>query len=124
MGISLQRFLRMSFSKRLVALRKEKSYTQQQMADTIGIHVSQVKRYEAGDTQPSLEVLRKIALALNISADLLLFDKSEREPDEDLKLQFEAVSQMSEQDKQAIKAMLEGMIIKHQTKQMVGSLSS
>ena len=42
----------MSLSTRLITLRKEKGLTQQQMADTIGIHVNSLKKYEAG--QPSL----------------------------------------------------------------------
>jgi len=37
---------------------------------------------------------------------------------------FEAVSRMPSEEKQMVKALLEGMIVKHQTKQMVGSLSS
>ncbi len=39
----------MSFSRRLSQIRKGKKLTQQQMADTISIHVSQIKRYESGD---------------------------------------------------------------------------
>ena len=124
MGILLPKILMMSFSKRLVALRKQKRLTQQKMADTIGIHVSQIKRYESGDTQPSLEVLRKIAVALNISADTLLFDEEERDPDDEFKLQFEAISKMPNEEKLIIKALLEGMIVKYQTKKMVGNLSS
>ena len=88
-----QAILLMSFSKRLAAVRKERGLTQQQMSEVIGIHLSQIKRYESGDTQPSLEVLRKIALALNISADTLLFDEDERGPSDDLRMQFEALSQ-------------------------------
>ncbi len=105
--------LTMSFSRRLASIRKAKSMTQQQMADTIGIHVSQIKRYESGDTQPSLEVLRKIALALNISADLLLFDDGERGPGEELLMQFEALSQFDEQEKRIAKELLDSLILKH-----------
>jgi len=32
--------------------------------------------------------------------------------------------QMSSEDRQAIKTLLDGMIVKHQTKQMVGNLNS
>jgi len=74
--------------------------------------------------KPTLDVLRKLAVALSVTADLLLFDKNERGPDEDLRLQFETISRMPAEDKQIIKALLEGMIIKHQTKEMVGGLSS
>ncbi len=118
---SLQGLLWMSFAKRLVALRKARGYTQQKMADAIGIHVSQIKRYETGDTQPSLEVLRKIALALNISADELLFDEGERGPNEELRLLFEAVSGFSPEEKKVVKDLLEGLIIKHETKRWTGT---
>jgi len=103
----------MSFSRRLAKIRKDKKMTQQQMADLIGIHVSQIKRYESGDTQPSLEVLRKIALALNISADLLLFDTEERDPSGDLKMQFEALEQFSDDEKRIAKELLDSLILKH-----------
>jgi transcriptional regulator with XRE-family HTH domain len=123
MNSLLLRLIRMGFPDRLVALRKAKGFTQQAMADAIGINVTQVKRYEAGQSQPSLEALRKIALALSVTTDSLLFDEGERGPDDELKLQFEAVAQLPPEDRQAVKALLEGMIVKHQTRQMVESLS-
>ncbi len=45
------------------------------MADTIGIHVNSLKKYEAGQAQPSLDALKKIAIALHVSTDFLLFDE-------------------------------------------------
>lgn len=108
-----QAILLMSFSKRLAAVRKERGLTQQQMSEVIGIHLSQIKRYESGDTQPSLEVLRKITIALNISADTLLFDEDERGPSEDLKMQFEALSQFSPNEKMVAKELLDSLILKH-----------
>jgi len=105
--------LTMSFSRRLAKIRKDKKLTQQQMADTIGIHVSQIKRYESGDTQPSLDVLRKIALALSISADLLLFEEDERGPSNELLMQFEALGQFNEDEKKVAKELLDSLILKH-----------
>ena len=86
------------------------------MADASGIHVTQVKRYESGQSQPSVEALRKIALVLSITTDSLLFNDEERGPDDDLRLQFEAVSRMPPEEKQVVKALLEGMILKHEAK--------
>ena len=114
----------MEFPKRLAELRKSRQLTQQALADAININVSQLQRYEAGTSQPTLEVLRKMAITLSVSADLLLFDKDERGPDEDLRLRFETISRMPDEDKRIIKALLEGMILKHQTKEIVSSLSS
>jgi transcriptional regulator with XRE-family HTH domain len=109
----------MPFPERLATLRKQRGLTQQSLADAIGINVSQLKRYEAGTSQPTLDVLRKLAVALTISADVLLFDKDERGPDEELRLQFEAVTRMPTEDKRAIKTLLEGMIVKNRAKQVL-----
>jgi len=99
--------------------------TQPQMAEVAGVHVSQIRRYEAGDTQPTLEVLRNIALALHISADVLVFDVSEREPaTDDLKLALEAVSQFDDEDKEIAKRVIQGLIMQHQNKQLAAGLSA
>ncbi len=123
MGYSLWPISPMSIAVRLITLRKEKNLTQQEMADKIGLHVNQVRRYESGSAQPSLEALKKIAVALSVTIDSLVFGEGERGPDEDLRLQFEAISGMSPEEKQIIKALLDGMIIKHQTRKMVSNLS-
>ncbi len=108
----------MSFPKKLAALRKENGLTQQVLADKLSIHVSQLKRYEAGTSQPTLDVLRKIALSLHVSSDVLLFDEGDRGPDEDLQLHFEAVSKLDPDEKKTIKELLEGMLLKHEAKKV------
>ena len=106
----------MKFSKRLSVLRKEKRFTQQALADKIRMHVIQIRRYEAGESQPTLEAIRKLAIALNVSADVLIFDEHERNPDEELRLQFEAISTFSNEEKKIAKTVLEGLILKHEAK--------
>ena len=113
MTLQTIRLLTMAFPQRLASLRKDRKLTQQALADKVGVHLSQIRRYESGETQPTLEVIRKVAIALSVSADMLIFDNKEREPDEDLKLQFEAVSQFSPEEKKIAKAVIEGLILKH-----------
>jgi transcriptional regulator with XRE-family HTH domain len=103
----------MDFAQRLVALRKQRSLTQQALADRVGIHVSNVRRYEAGTSQPTLDVLRNLALALSTSADSLLFDHDERGPDDDLRLAFEATRTLDQDEKNTLKALLEGFLLRH-----------
>lgn len=79
----------MSFSARLIALRKQRGLSQQGLADAAGIHVQQIKRYEAGSSQPTAEALKKLTLSLRVSTDALLFEENERGPDDALKLQLE-----------------------------------
>lgn len=108
--------LPMHFSARLIQLRKTADLTQQHLADTASLHVNQIRRYEAGSAQPTLEALIRLAKALHVTLDDLVFDDDDRGPDDDLKLQFEAIKQMPPEDKQIIKAMLDGMILKHEAR--------
>jgi hypothetical protein len=47
---------------------------------------------------------------------VLIFGADERGPDGDLRLQFEAISKFAPEEKKVIKALLEGMILKHEAK--------
>lgn len=106
----------MSFTSRLIALRKQRGLSQQAMADAIGIHANSWKKYETGQAQPSIDVLKKIAVALHVSTDFLLFDEHERGPGDDLTLEFEAVREFSAEEKQIVRELLEGLILKHQAR--------
>jgi transcriptional regulator with XRE-family HTH domain len=60
------------FCLRLCALRKEINYTQRQMAERLGIKQPSYVRYEIGTSEPTQEVLIKIADIFNVSLDYLL----------------------------------------------------
>lgn len=104
------------FPQRLSTLRRERNLTQQALADMVSLGITQMKRYEAGTSQPTLEVIRKLSQALRVSADELLFGKTERGPDEDLRLQFEAVSRFNEDEKKVVKSVLEGLLLTHEAR--------
>ena len=104
------------FQHRLVALRKERGLTQQALAERVECHVQQLKRYEAGSSQPTLDVIRRLATALSVTSDHLLFGKDERGPGDDLRLQFEAISNFDEEEKHVVRSLLEGMILKHEAR--------
>jgi transcriptional regulator with XRE-family HTH domain len=109
-------WMSMQFPERLVALRKQRGMTQRQLADEIGVHLSQMRRYEAGTSQPTLEVLRKMAVALRVSADALLFDTQERGPDEKLRLQFEAVQRLDPEEQKVVISVLESILVKNESR--------
>jgi len=109
----------MEFPQRLAEARKARGLTQQALAERVSVHVTQINRYEMGDSQPTLDVIRRLALALAVSADELIFGKDERGPDDDLRLQFEAICQFDEEDKELARGVLEGLILKHQAKQSI-----
>ena len=106
----------MNFPTRLAQLRKNQGYSQQRLADAVGMHINQIKRYETDAAQPTLEALVKLAKALHVSLDALVFEEDERGPGDDLRLQFEAVSQLLEGEQAVVREVLEGLIIKYQTR--------
>lgn len=106
-----------NFAARLVAARKSHSLTQQ-LAEHSGTHVTQIRRYEAGISQPTLDVLRAPALALNVSADSLLFDDNERGPQsQTLRLKLEAVDQFIPEEQEHDAAFIEGGLLRHHARQ-------
>lgn len=112
-------FIRMEFPERLATLRKARGLTQRTLAEKVDVHLTQIQRYENGSSQPTLEIIRKLAVALSVSADMLIFDKDERGPDEALKLQFEAISRFDAEDKKIVQAVLDSLILKHEAKRVM-----
>jgi len=107
----------LNLHERLVSLRKERGLTQHAVAEMVSMHISQIRRYESGHSQPTLDAIRKRAVALSVSADMLLFKKDERGPDEDLKLQSEAVCRLDEEEKRAIRSVTESIILRNTVKE-------
>lgn len=60
------------FSIRLRELRDNAGWTQQLLADKIGISKSSINMYERGEREPSIETLEFIADCFNVDMDYLL----------------------------------------------------
>jgi transcriptional regulator with XRE-family HTH domain len=121
MGMAIQWLLPMEFVKKLIKVRKQRGLTQQGLADAIELHVNQIKRYEAGTAQPTLETLVKLAKELHITLDELVFGEEERKPIDELNLQFEALSQFDEEDRKVAKVLLDSLNLKHTANRLATS---
>jgi len=51
----------MSFNKRLIELRKQRKFSQEELAKKIGVHQNVIGRYERGEANPSIELATKLA---------------------------------------------------------------
>lgn len=106
-----------SFGDNLKRLRTEKNISQGELAGLIGMHSTHISRYERDLTQPTLEVIKKIAEALNISADTLIYGPQEEQAktkikDKDLLTMFSKVQTLDKTDVTCIKNMLNAYILK------------
>ena len=115
----------MAFKDTFLRLRKERDWTQQQVADRIGLSVGQVKKYEKGDSAPTLHILGRIAVAYGVSADELVFDDGKgvagTKLDTGLLSRFEKVAQLPEEEKNAVLLLLDSVIAKHTIRKVMGS---
>ena len=109
----------MGFPERLAKIRKDKNLSVSKLAEMIDLHHSQLRRYEKGDSQPTLDVIRKLAIALNVPGDELLFDEEERKPPADFLLQFDALMELSEDEKRTARTLLDGLVLRHQARKLM-----
>ncbi len=72
------------FGKQLRKARMEKHFTQQRLADSVGVALRSYQCYEQGTREPSLSLLVSLADALDVSTDYLLerFDFLAKNADE------------------------------------------
>lgn len=60
------------FEERMKSIRKSKKITQKQLAQKVDVYQSRIARWESGVNEPSIEMLKKLAEALNTSIDYLV----------------------------------------------------
>ena len=107
---------KLDFHQRLVALRKERGLTQQAPAELVEMHISQVRRCKSGQSQPTLDVNRKLARALSVNKDMLLFAQNERGPEDELRLPFETASRLNPEENSVIRSVIESIVLRNTVK--------
>jgi len=113
----------MSFALRLKKARTDKGLSQTNLAKMVGIHYTQIGRYEKKGAQPSADILSKIANALEVSSDFLTNGTAENMADnsltdKELLNQFKAIEKMNDKDKSVIKTLIDAFITKGKIRQL------
>lgn len=114
----------MAFANTLSKIRKNRQLTQQELAEQVGIGISQMRRYEKGSSSPTLEVIKNLALSLGVSTDELIFDDNERIAagrilDKELLRHFEMISNLTPHDIDTVKTVLESIILKNRIEEIL-----
>lgn len=106
----------MEVAQRLKALRKERRWSQEELAQAAGVDQHQLSRYENGHAVPSAEALVKLAQALDVSVDYLLIEDAPRQPlrfrDPELTSRLQALAQLSKADRDALLRVIDGLLTK------------
>jgi transcriptional regulator with XRE-family HTH domain len=111
-----------SVNERIKQLRVENNLTQSELAEKVGLTYVQIGRYEKGKSNPSADVLQKLASVLNTSTDYLMNGKTEQVEaqlaDKELIRQFQEVEKLSPEDKNLVKTFLDAFITKTKIQQL------
>jgi len=111
----------MSFGKRLKEVRASKKISQEELSSKIGIHANHLSRYERDLTQPSIEVVKKIAEALETSIDTLVFGRADNTGtmnDNELMSLFKNIESFSNEDKAIVKTLIDAFITKRKIQKL------
>ena len=63
--------IKITFGLKIKELRKQKKYSQEQLANLASINKSYISKIETGKTEVSLEIINKLAIAFEIEIDKL-----------------------------------------------------
>ena len=112
------------FAQRLRELRKQKDLSQTELGQLAGLHYTHIGRFERGSSRPGGDTLLRLADALGVSSDYLLEGAPSavakaRFEDRELLKQFQEVEQLSEEDKNVIKKLLDAFLTKKQLQALV-----
>ncbi len=104
----------MGFSEQLKKARLNMNYTQQEVADLMGITKSTYCGYETGKRQPDVAKIKQLATILNTSGDILLetgFEDitSELDIDDEARQLAQQYSLLNDSDRELIKKMIDSL---------------
>ena len=103
------------FGSILKRLRSEKSFSQEAFASKIGVHVTNLSKYERNISIPSLEVAKRMAEVLEISLDKLVHGENKAQDtieDIDLLTLFNKAQKLSKKQKETVKDFLSAFVLK------------
>lgn len=105
-------FLAMNISKRIVDIRKERDWSQTDLANKSGVSREMIGKYERGEAAPSIDAAKKIADAFEVSLDYLVGEGSNAAFDKATVKRLQDVQKLSDEEKAHVYAMLDAFLLK------------
>jgi len=110
-------FIQIKEAVNLKRLRKNQGWSQAQLAEQIGSHLSHINRIETGKYNPSLDVVQRLASVFDVSIDYLVSDTEEdfkevRIEDKSLLERVKLIDSLDKEDKTALIRVIDSMLTK------------
>lgn len=116
-------FYIMTVGERIKELRTQKKLTQTELAKLVKLTYIQIGRYEANKSNPSSDVLQRLAQALDTTTDFLMKGTEDEAvaaqlTDKELLKQFKQVELLDQQDKILVKTFIDAFLTKRHLQQL------
>ena len=105
------------FGDNLKKIRVEKNVSQQELADLISSHSTHISRYERNMAAPSIDVVKKIAEALDVTTDTLIYGTQDEKvknslKDNELLNMFIKAQSLTNKQQDTVKDLLSAFLLK------------
>lgn len=115
----------MSFAKRLKEERERATLSKGELAELVGMHYSQIGRYERGEAVPSADILKKLANKLGTTTDYLMsgtrMDMAvDTIKDKKLLSIFTRLAELDNKSKDVVITLVEAFLFQQETKNRLG----
>lgn len=112
-----------SFGKKLREARELKGLSQAELARKINAHHSIIGRYERDEVKPTIDVVKKLADILNVTAGYLLgeTDNDSLFKDPVMLKRFQEITALNEEDKKCLLANVDAFLRDAKTRQAYAS---
>jgi transcriptional regulator with XRE-family HTH domain len=114
-----------TFGERLVALREAAGYTQQELADEVGVSRRMIAYYEGQSAHPPTTLLPAIAKALGVSTDALLgmtpISRRAQPANRRLQRRLQQIEQLGAREKRQVLQVLDAFLEREKLKQRLSA---
>lgn len=115
----------MTFGQKIRKLRRDRDWTQAQLAQHVGVDVPSINRYEMDRVRPRPKMLKKLADAFSVDFLELQPDNPADGPpsfrDRELYQQMLAVDSLGEEERLTIKRVLRAFIVENKLQSLTRS---
>jgi len=107
----------LSIGSRIIILRKEKNWSQVELAKQINASREIISRYERNESQPSIDMIVKMANAFDVTVDFLLGQSENAALDKDTIERINDIQKMDSSTKNILFNVIDTYIQNFKTKQ-------
>ncbi len=118
-------YLSKDFPEKLKKLRKNRGWSQGQLAQKIGADLQRISKYERGVMWPTMELMVRIAKAFEVTVDYLIRDEGNaaisKIKNQTLLHQIEEINNLPDEEQQTVISFLDAFIKRKKFEELIHS---